>query len=1105
MMKNGILVNKRTGLKYIVVSDAVQNKGERIEIYNRIEDYTPMHTYDAISAYFRKSREYVYGNPQLIKDYLETKNSCTMISGQINQSSGFTPEGFVIVQSKKSESLGKSYSVKLVNGIIAEEEYITPEFNLFLKATDSFKTEVFIEPLNLKNYKVINILSDFDDMDNLDADYYSLDYLKSRYDIDHLDDYDYRIVESEEEAREMLTRWANAPVKLKSIDVESTGLDVSIFGEDLITGVVMSYDWVPLGEVENSVYFPFRQKMFEYNLPIEFLKEISDVVASQKRASSVDPNVNDGTLLLAHNAKMEIKSFWQDGLDLTIDADTYTLSTLIDTKMERGLHTLKNRANQVTGLTWLELDMIFKSKVIRFDILPPDIVRAYACADTPNTIKVFKYLMARLPREEYYVFETESRLQRCKANNEFYGLRVNQEDLLKRIENVEYVTNRLADEFKKWHHTSKNINSADVLRDIIYNKLNCTVVVRTKKKKPSTSKDAVKNIVDRNIIRNVDLEHDVSPDFLDKFGRVVIKGTELKSNRYPSLVLLSNYNKYKKELGSLNRLLKKSNKDRLMFGINGTGAASNRQTSDAHQMSDSMKEVVLADTPYHTLASADYSQVELRVLAYIIGDKRLIELMKDKHNDIHRVFLSTINNIPIHLISAKMRSNGKRVNFGVVYGISEYGLARDIYGPMYTKEELLTCSKSITDFYNGIPKCKDLSNYNRKYIFEHGYIKTKFGYRRIIYNALDPDLDKQAREKVFRAANNTPVQGFAAHLMKLAEINFDNYIANKGWDKTIEYMGKQFPLVRIMLSIHDEVLISAHESIPKEEIVVMCKECMEIEIDNAPPFFAVPAFVDNWLQGKSDQYDMSISMRDDILEAWKDGHRSIVDWNDMEGSINRYKNSQIKEYMDGLIRKYGSADNVIPHVDHPEYTHLLIAVYVPKDVIKRSTQEECIAFGVRAYMEGNPAVVEDEVTYNEFVEDSSILDSFSYLDEFSKYVEVSETGECLVEENIDSDLVEDEDEEDLQIKQDLEDEEKFSKVTLGVLYIGNIIMIDTSEIADEYLRDFNSEVSALCNRDGYYSISYMRGSKVIDASLRMDPRQRELEDIFNKYAGRSVE
>lgn len=1082
MLKCGILKIKNTGKEYTAFYSSIQGKGVRLEIYVDPKDYDLLNTTKATAAYIRESQEYIYGDESLISYFLETMDKCMAIKGEIKQDSAFTTEGFKITQSKESTILGLTSSVTMLNGKIVNEIYESNDAKIDLDQVQEENTSVFIEPINKSDYAVKSILQDFVNTEVTGVDYWGLDVLKSRYELDHIEDCDYVVVQSLEEARERLTKWKDAKVKYKSVDTETTGLDVSINGTDVLTGVVLSYDWEPLGECENSTYFPFRQDNFQYNLPIEFLDEIQEAMQSQPKETEI----------LAFNGKMEYKSFWKDGRQCRVDRDAYPLSCLIETRQERGLHTLKHRAYQATGLYYLELKDIFKGSEIRFNVLPPEIVRYYACPDAPNTIKVYKYLKARLPKTEEFVFKVESELQESKAESEYYGLRSAQETLINSYKNTEHIVNTLAEIFKKIHRTSANINSTAVLREIIYNQLGCPVKVRTDKGAPATSAATIEYLVGLGHLNNVDLENNVPHDILDLNGKVVVKGVDLKSNKYPSLVILAAYNKAKKELGALKRLQNKSNKDRIMFGINATGAASGRQTSDAHQYSDTMKEVIIPDTPDHRLISADYSQVELRVLAYLIQDKRLIEMMKDKHIDIHRAFLSTINNIPVYMISSAMRSAGKRVNFGVVYGISEYGLAKDKYGVNYTKEQLLECSKAITDFYNGIPGCKELTNQVREKVFKDGYVETKFGYRRMFPEVFTPGLEKRQVESIVRRAKNTPVQGTAAHLMKIAENNYRRYIKEKGWDKKVSYMGNEYPLVRVMLSIHDEVLISAHKSIPPEEIVIMCQKCMEIKLEGAPPFFAVPAFVDNWYQGKSDEFEMSISLRDDIVRHWTEKHESIVDWDNLNKSIKDYKLNEVKEYMEDLIRKYKTAENIIPNVTHPEFTHTLISIYVSKAFVKKHTQMECIEEAVRAYLENND-VSYLQVDDGDKQEDNCIKAGLQeYLDDIEVYTETDADGDLIVKS--------DEETEEKDNVREVIEQPTFEDTKVGIVYIGNTILIDTSEFREvDTLKKFHSDLKTLCSSEGYYEVFYLRGNSVASTGLKMEPQLKALQDIYDTY------
>ena len=558
-----------------------------------------------------------------------------------------------------------------------------------------------------------------------------------------------------------------------------------------------------------------------------------------------------------------------------------------------------------------------------------------------------------------------------------------------------------------------------------------------------------------------------------------------------SLVIYQKYKLLSKKKSMFERMKKKSAEGRLMFRINGQGAASGRQTSDAHQYPDDGKELILADTPDHVLVSCDYSQVELRILAAVIQDKRLIEMMSNPHIDIHRAFLNVITGIPIHLISAVMRSMGKRVNFGVVYGLSGFGLAKDRYGLKYTKEQLRKCEQDIIDFYNSIPLLKQKKERDKEFIRKNGYIETQLGYRRIMYGALKEDITEKELAAIFRQGLNTPIQGYGAYLMKMAENNYTEYIKNKGWDTTVEYKGKQYPLVRLMLSIHDEVLISAHNSIPREEIIKMCKICQEIEIKDAPPYYAVPTFVDNWYQGKADEYEMSVVLRDEILENWEKGI-SIINWDDYVGSIKKWKLKQITDYMNDLVSKYKTEEAILPNITHPEYTHTLIAIYVNKGFVKEHSMEECIAEALHSYLEQNGIPEEADLpVINE--NDNVIKESMD--PDILEFVDYDDNGDIIP-----PDVSEDEEDEEDDMSTYMYSEELYKKEGLGPIYMADTCVIDVSLIeTKETLSEFYGELLTMNKSDGFYKIFLMRGANMLPTPIRMDFAKIEIEDLLGKY------
>ena len=895
---------------YIIWSDNGLDT-ERIELLEDIRDYNSMVTSNAIAAYYRKTKELYFGRDDLIKELLKAKSSSVLHPGRMEQSYESVPEGVQITQEKHDERAGVEYKLVMVNGYITYEKYKAEGVECVISQVNP-NANVAVAPVTLGLYHTYDVVEDkLVNSIESDAEYYSLEYLKAKYPLDHIEDNDFVVVESYEQAEERLKRWIESPNKLKAIDLEATGTEVYMYGKDCITGIVMSYD------EKESTYYPFRQEKCKYNLPISFMQNIIDAVNNQP----------EDVLILAHNGKFEqegIRKEYPDYIEysdyavnypgydrelqpkrvnLRIDADTYVLSVLVYPRMLRDYHTLKSRTFEVEGLFYLELKHIFK-KEIRFNVLPPEIIRYYACPDAPNTIKVFKYLIKKLPKDEHNLYKTiESPLVEVKACNEFFGMRIDKERLSKLLDNEKYKLEYLKTMFEKIHRTVRNFNSPQVLADIVYNRLRCPVTIRTKTGAPSTSRAAIKYIVDKGTLRNYD-ETQIPPNIVDLNGKVVVKGEALKSNKYPGLVIYQAYKLAQKELGALTRIEKKTIGDRVTFGINQVGAQSGRQTSDAHQYSDAMKSLVLSDSPYHHLWSADFKQIELRILAYLAGQKDLIEMECDPDNDIHRATLALLRGKEMWEITAEERGEGKRTNFGTVYGMTKYGMAQQSAGPAFTKEDLLKAEKSITDFYNGFAQIKRFTKANEEFIRKNGYIKTAMGRYRYALEILDPAITEKQAAKIVKQLCNTPVQGFGADYLKHVENLLNAYIKEKGWDELVDCDGVMLPKVRLMLPIHDEVLVSTHKSIPIVEIVTMFKECMEIKIEGAPPFFSGPAMVQNWAEGKEDKYEIPIRFRDEVVDAWVNERKILLHSDTYNTSLSMQEVIDLQKNLSKLRKEF---------------------------------------------------------------------------------------------------------------------------------------------------------------------------------------------------------
>lgn len=1049
----------------------------RIDVLSDITTYNIIDTSNCVAAYYSKNKEMYLGDEGIIKEIVRTRQAASLFNAPTKQEIKMEQGTVLTISTKEDTNLGYKWQRVLKMGNYFTEYYETPEATLDIISISKDKNGS-ISPINLSMYTVYNIMHETIDNNNssTDAEFYTLEYLKAKYPLDHIEENDFVVVQSMEEARERLDKFIHMDTKVKAIDLETTGVETGMFGGDVITGVVLSWSET------DSTYYPFRQERFKYNLPISFLREILDAVNNQP----------EDVVIIAYNGKFEIQGIWKEskyyigysdyakkwdsdcsahGLEdtyLRIDADPMFSSIILNPVFkERGAHALKSEAQLADGNFYLELEHVFKNKNnIRFNVLTPDIVRYYACPDTANAIKVYKRHMSLLPKEQTYIFKEESKMVYVTAENEFYGMRTNKKLLVELIENEEYIVKTLADYFKKIHRINKNINSADVKREIFYNVLRCPVEVRTKTGLPSTSNVALKRIVELGTKRDTDEKSKEYKDIVDLMGNVIVKGKDLANNRYPSLVILQKYAKALKNLGSYRRIQRTSLRDRVMFYMNQYGAATGRRTSDAHQYSDGMKKLILPDSKHHYLWSSDWKQVELRILAYLARQMDLIELESDPTVDIHRAIGSIITGKPIWAISAEERKKGKARNFGVVYKMSAYGLAKSMFGPAYTQEELEFCMQTINDFYAGLPEINNFVNKNEKFIRENGYIETAFKRRRVFKEILDPSYPENKKASIIRAGNNLPVQGFGADMLKIAELNMRDYIHEKGWDELVDCDGVMLPKVRLMLSIHDEVLVSSHESIPIAEIITMFKVCMEIKIPGAPPFFSAPALVNNWLDGKDDKYELDLLFRDEIVEAYaKDGTELIHAETYLE-ELSAYRSKRLDDYMQGLIAQYKTPEEVAEHVRHNELTHTLISLYIKKE--DHLDHMESIRVATERYMAGLKLSEEElrakaEEHSKEEEEEKSTVQSFEDIESF---VYFNEKGEAVFEES-------EEDEDDLATVTDFSTYARVER-TYSV-YTQTQVFIDLNEfkLTDPRVKDIYQRMVSLYEPGAYYSVYFM--------------------------------
>jgi DNA polymerase-1 len=227
-----------------------------------------------------------------------------------------------------------------------------------------------------------------------------------------------------------------------------------------------------------------------------------------------------------------------------------------------------------------------------------------------------------------------------------------------------------------------------------------------------------------------------------------------------------------------------------------------------------------------TLISADYSQIELRILAHLSGDKELINAFKKGH-DIHTYTASLVFGVKEKDVTKKMRSQAKTVNFGIVYGMSPYGLSRGL------EIDVADAERFIQNYFERYPGVKEYLNDTIETVRKQGYVTTILNRRRYIPDIASPNVNM--RQFAERAAINTPIQGSAADLIKVAMLNIWEAFEKRGFES------------KMILQVHDELVFEAkpNEAHDLKEIV---KAEMEGVFKLKVPILVTIGEGRNWLE-----------------------------------------------------------------------------------------------------------------------------------------------------------------------------------------------------------------------------------------------------------------
>lgn len=349
-----------------------------------------------------------------------------------------------------------------------------------------------------------------------------------------------------------------------------------------------------------------------------------------------------------------------------------------------------------------------------------------------------------------------------------------------------------------------NLNSPAQLGKVLYNNLGLTEVFKKKTGKYSTSADVLEKIKDK------------SP----------VVGYILKYRMYQKLH--STYLEGYKSLIDDNSLIHTTFNQTITATGRLSSANPNLQNIPIREDEGRELRKMFVPRKGNVFIDADYSQIELRLLAHFSGCKELIEAYQNGQ-DIHAVTASQVFGVPISEVTHKLRQSAKAVNFGIIYGLSEYGLSRNI------DVSFETAKQYIEKYFEMYSDVKNYMNSNIEFAREHGYVSTLTGRKRVIPEIKSGNFN--LRQFGERAAMNMPLQGSSADIIKIAMVNVDKALKENNL-KT-----------KLILQVHDELILDA----PEEE-AQKAAEILKYEMENAVKL-RVPLTVEvhtgkNWYDAK---------------------------------------------------------------------------------------------------------------------------------------------------------------------------------------------------------------------------------------------------------------
>ncbi|MFA5162928.1 MAG: DNA polymerase I [Patescibacteria group bacterium] len=610
----------------------------------------------------------------------------------------------------------------------------------------------------------------------------------------------YHLIDSDKEFHNFLKKLKTT--KAFAFDTETSGLDPLIAG---LLGISFSWQagegyFLSLRTPEKKINTAGKKDLFSYQATDQKTQDLHPWL------KALAPIFKDKEIeKYGHNLKFDLRVLQAQGLEINgLSFDTMIASYLLNPEnRQHGLDSLS-----FSELSWEKIskeNLLGKGKEkISWPEVPPAKMALYAVEDADCTARLTKIFKKKLKtaKLENLFNKIELPLVTVLADMENWGIKVDK-NFLKVLDKK--LSRNLAELEKKIHEVAGqkfNINSTKQLKEILFEKLDIpTDNVKRTKTGFSTAEDELNKLWEL---------HPIIPLLKDYRELSKLLSTYIKA--LPNLInpitgrIHTNYNQTVAATGRLS-----SNDPNL------------QNIPTKTEIGRQVRAAFVADQGYK-LVSFDYSQIELRIVADIANDPTLIQAFRD-NKDIHTITAAAINGVGLEEVTKKMRNEAKAVNFGIIYGQGPHGLSQGAGIPYFKAKEF------IDKYFASYPKIKKLMDRTIELARRDGFVSTLFGRQRPL-----SDINSQivmARKAAERMAINTPIQGTAADLIKMAMIKIHEMIKDKPEE------------IKLLLQVHDELIFEIRQDkigfyAPK------IKKAMEEVIKLKVPIIAEYSQGDNW-------------------------------------------------------------------------------------------------------------------------------------------------------------------------------------------------------------------------------------------------------------------